>query len=210
MLSRRSRRWNLQTQILRCRMQMSGSSFHQFAFRTRQLPPLTGRQFRQPEMPNPHAQQTQCRMADGRRHFTNLTVLALDQFQTDPAIRNALAKTDGRIARRNDAVSALCADCFETTGSTLQFPAAAPATTHGTATSSGPESKFLFPVSANFPATEFFRSAPNTRARARGAGAAVFRSTPVRRSRAKGLPNLRRAVRWDKHFLVNQIQPVRD
>ena len=40
-------------------------------------------------------------MADGRRHFANLTVSAFNQLQTDPAIGNGFAETDGRIARRN-------------------------------------------------------------------------------------------------------------
>ena len=58
-----------------------------------------------------------------------------------------------------------------------EFPAAAPKSTRGTATFSGLESKFPFPISSNFPAMEFFRPAPNTRARAHGADAVVFHST---------------------------------
>ena len=40
-------------------------------------------------------------MADGRRHPPHLTVLAFDQFQSNPAIRHRFAETDGRIARGN-------------------------------------------------------------------------------------------------------------
>jgi len=62
--------------------------------------PFARRQSAEPEISNPHADQPERRMADYRRHFANLPVLAFNQLQTDPAIRNTLAKSDWRIARR--------------------------------------------------------------------------------------------------------------
>ena len=73
----------------------------QLRFRRREDSPLSRRQIAEPEISDAHAHQPQRRMADGRRHPPHLAVLALDEFQSDPAIRHALAKADGRIARRH-------------------------------------------------------------------------------------------------------------
>jgi len=90
-----------------------------------------------------------------------------------------------------------------------EFPAAAPTTTRGTAKFSGLESKCRAQVVSNFPALECVPLAPNTRVRGHDVDAAGVCSKPVHRSRAAGLPNLRRAGQWDKHFLEIEIRPVR-
>jgi hypothetical protein len=71
------------------------------AFFHRENPPLACRQIAQPEIPYSHAHQPQSRMADGCRHAPHLTIFAFDQFQTNPAIRHALPKTNRWNARRN-------------------------------------------------------------------------------------------------------------
>jgi multidrug efflux pump subunit AcrA (membrane-fusion protein) len=50
---------------------------------------------------NPHPDQTQGRMPNRGGHVPDLPVFAFDQFQTNPAIRHAFAKTDRRVARRD-------------------------------------------------------------------------------------------------------------
>src|SRR5437867_1292323 len=71
-----------------------------FAFPTAQFLPFSRRQIAQFQTADLHTNQAQRWMADRGGHAPHLAVLAFDQFQTDPAIRNALPKTDRRIARR--------------------------------------------------------------------------------------------------------------
>ena len=178
---------------------------------------MARRQIPEPEIPDAHANQAQCRTADGRCHPPHLPVLAFNQFQSNPTIRHRFAETDGRVAWENlwrSGVSAERRRSFQRDGqrrsaeTPLRLPVAAPKPTRGKAGSSVLESARPFPVSSSFPATEFFRPAPNTRVRGRGADGAFFHSIPARRSTAATPPNRNPAARWDKRFLENQIPPA--
>ena len=192
---------------------------NQFAFFRRKNFPFPRSQISQFKATNPHAQQTQRRMPDGRRHAPYLAVFALDQFQTDPAIRHAFAKTDRRHCvaesvavaatprRRRGPPSLRRVGKLATRASpphycdaASQLRVAAPTATRGRAASRDLESTSLVVTCRALHASESVPPAPNTRAHARGADAADVRSIPVRHSTAASLPNPRRAVRWDRHF----------
>ena len=66
-----------------------------------QNPPLARRQIAQPEAAHAHSQQAQGGMAHRRRHPPHLPVFAFDQLESNPAIRHAFAKADGRRAGEN-------------------------------------------------------------------------------------------------------------
>src|SRR5882724_12155026 len=57
--------------------------------------PFSLRQIAEPKISDSHANQSQRRMPNRRRHFANLPVFAFNQFQTDPAMGNGFAKTNG-------------------------------------------------------------------------------------------------------------------
>src|SRR5262245_52897866 len=57
---------------------------------------------REIEVTDARADQTQSRMPDGCGHAAHLTVFALDQVESDPAVGHVLPKPDGWIARRNE------------------------------------------------------------------------------------------------------------
>ena len=80
---------------------ISPSAGGQFDFFSGQLFPFSCWQVREPEISDAHSDQSQSRMANRRRHSPHLTVFAFNQFQTNPAIGNAFAKTDWRNAWRN-------------------------------------------------------------------------------------------------------------
>jgi hypothetical protein len=65
-----------------------------------QFPPSTRRQVAEFEIADAHANQPQRGMADGRGHSPHLTVFSFNEFERDPAIRNILPETNGRIARQ--------------------------------------------------------------------------------------------------------------
>src|SRR5436190_4466191 len=62
--------------------------------------PTSRGQLIQRKIANLHSNQAQRRMADGRSHAAHLPVFPFDQFQSNPAIRNVLAKPNWRIAWR--------------------------------------------------------------------------------------------------------------
>ena len=51
------------------------------------------------EIPDHHANQPQGRVPDGGRHAAHLVILAFDEFQGDPAIRDGFAGPDRRVTR---------------------------------------------------------------------------------------------------------------
>src|SRR6516162_410663 len=82
------------------------------AFLRREDPPLARRQNAQPEVSDAHAQQTQGWMADRRCHAAHLAVFAFDEFQPNPAIRDAFAETNGRIAGKEGGASVILSRHF--------------------------------------------------------------------------------------------------
>jgi hypothetical protein len=77
------------------------SEIYQFTFIDLQNPPLAGGQIAEPKISDAHPDQPQGRMADGGGHPPHLTVFAFNQFQPNPAIGNAFAETNRRLARGN-------------------------------------------------------------------------------------------------------------
>src|SRR5436305_10037405 len=74
---------------------------HKRPFVERERFPHARAKFAKFEAANPHAHQSQGRMTNSRGHPPDLTVLALDEFERDPAVGNIFAKTNRRVARRN-------------------------------------------------------------------------------------------------------------
>jgi hypothetical protein len=63
-----------------------------------QFTPLPSRQIAQRETADPDPNQSQRRMSDRRGHPADLAVFSLGEFERDPAVGNAFAETDWRIA----------------------------------------------------------------------------------------------------------------
>ena len=151
-------------------------------------------------------------MADGRRHPPHLTVFALDQFQPDPAIRHALAETDGRhraaemVGRVTPCVPSdaivhrrRAADCAPYLRLRLQKPCAA---------------RQSFPAlnqNALFQFLQTFRRRNSFHLRPILAFVRVARMqelfVPLRlvAQEQQALRNPRPAGQWDRHFSENQI-----
>jgi hypothetical protein len=69
------------------------------SFSGRESFPFTCCKFSENKSPDANAHQPQCWMSYGSGHAAYLAVLAFNQFEPDPAIRHALAETDGWITR---------------------------------------------------------------------------------------------------------------
>lgn len=59
-------------------------------------------QMSKPKISDSYPDQAQSGMSNGRGHFADLPVFPFGQFEPNPAIRNSLSETNGRISRRND------------------------------------------------------------------------------------------------------------
>jgi len=113
------------------------------------------RQIAEPKISDSHANQSQRRMPNRRRHFANLPVFAFNQFQTDPAMGNGLRNEWADSGRDGLAAPSGHRSAITHLWFGFQNPCAA------WQRFSGLESKLHFPISPNFRRRNF-STGPNT------------------------------------------------